>query len=411
MAQKKVILKDGADELLPKTSASMVFTESGQTVENALKNAGSGGTGDSGIVDITSIYSKLNIQNGGIMGSEYLTALKGHIAAGKVLKVTMDGTTLTFSYNTSDTLITLSSSPMVTPAVYGAMMVVSLLVDSETGEYVGVTDESSGYLVQQMIPSNVNAAQLCTMNGYTKPSAYSAISPTDSINTAIGKLEAGIGSGGAGGGDNIYWLPSDILNLSSEATHEEILAALGGSLEPIFEATKAGKVFLIKYNIADLIVYDIPVNVYFIAGVKIVRLSFMFYGSNDNNTNALIIINANTADTSKSYVMKIRIEGYSLDINFYTLDSDSSSDTISTAVGGESGFKNIIKSVNSGSRLVVRESPYNIDLLTNIAQVSDNGDMLLSFTRIITSVEIVSISYTKSSNTFSCTVTPISMGS
>ena len=39
MAQKKVILKDGADELLPKTSASMVFTESGQTVEAALQNA------------------------------------------------------------------------------------------------------------------------------------------------------------------------------------------------------------------------------------------------------------------------------------------------------------------------------------------------------------------------------------
>lgn len=47
MAQKKVILKDGTDELLPKTSASMVFTESGQTVESALKNAGGGGgTGD-----------------------------------------------------------------------------------------------------------------------------------------------------------------------------------------------------------------------------------------------------------------------------------------------------------------------------------------------------------------------------
>lgn len=39
MAQKKVILKDGTDELLPKTSASMVFTESGQTVEAALQNA------------------------------------------------------------------------------------------------------------------------------------------------------------------------------------------------------------------------------------------------------------------------------------------------------------------------------------------------------------------------------------
>lgn len=330
MAEKKVILKDGADELLPKTSASMVFTESGQTVEAALQNAGTGGGGTGGGIDEEQL-------------AQYLQEHK---------------------YITQTEL--------------------------DEAHYLKPTSE---------------------ITGYTKAASYAALDPTDTLNEALGKLEAGIGSGGAGGGDNIYWLPSDILNLSSVATHEEILAALGGSLEPIFEATKAGKVFLIKYNIFDLIVYDIPVNVYFISGVKIVRLSFMFYGSNGKNTNALIIINADTADTSKSYVMKIRMEGYSLDTNFYTLDSDSSSDTISTAVGGESGFKNIIKSVNSGSRLVVRESPYNIDLLTNIAQVSDNGDMLLSFTRIITSVEIVSISYTKSSNTFSCTVTPISMGS
>lgn len=329
MAQKKVILKDGTDELLPKTSASMVFTESGQTVEAALQNAGTGGGGTGGGIDEEQLAQYLQQH-------EYVTQ----------------------------------------PAL-------------DEAHYLKPTSQ---------------------ITGYAKASNYSALAPTDTLNEALGKLEAGIGNGD-GGGDNIYWLPGDVLNLDSLSTHEEILAALGGSLEPIFEAAKAGKVFLIKHNIVDLIVYDIPVNVYSIAGVKIVRLSFMHYGSNGNNINALIIIEANTDDTSQSYVMKIRMEGYSLDTNFYALDSDSTSDIISTTVGGESGLKRIIQAVRDGNRLVIRDLYYCIDILTNAAQVFDSGDMALSFTRILDCVEIVSILYTKSSNTFSCTVTQIAMGS
>ncbi len=326
MAQKKVILKDGTDELLPKTSASMVFTESGQTVEAALQNAGTGGGGT----------------GGGIDEEQLAQYLQQH------------------QYVTQTAL--------------------------DEANYMKPTSE---------------------ITGYAKVSNYTALAPTDTLNEALGKLEAGIGSGGSGGSDNIYWLPSDILDLSSGATHEEILAALGGSLEPIFEAAKEGKLFLIKYNLVNLFVYSIHVNVYFVGGNKVAYFSFIFSGNEDE----IFIIKANTAATSQSFVYKIYQRGYSLDIDCTSLTSSSSSDTISTAVGGESGFKTIIKAVKSGNRLVVRKSHYNIDLLTNMAQVSDNGDMLLSFTRIITSVEIVSISYTKSSNTFSCTVTPIAMGS
>ena len=55
MAQKKVILKDGSDDLLPKTLASMVFTEAGQTVEAALQSAGGGSSsgGGTGNVNVT----------------------------------------------------------------------------------------------------------------------------------------------------------------------------------------------------------------------------------------------------------------------------------------------------------------------------------------------------------------------
>ena len=407
MAEKKVILKDGTDELLPKTSASMVFTESGQTVEAALQNAGGGGTGDSGIVDITSIYSKLNIQNGGIMGSEDLTALKGYIAAGKVLKATMDGTTLTFSYNISDTLITLSSSPMVIPSAYGAMMVISLLVDPETGEYVGVTDESRGQLVQQMIPSNVNAAQLCTMNGYTKPSAYSAISPSDNLNTAIGKLEAGIGSGGEGGED-VYYLPGEIMLLKSGATNEEITDAFGGLDYNQIRDAILGKRVYIEGRSSVYLKCMVPVSVAFGLGIN-VNLQW----THPDLERIYYLTYANIPS-----VRIIYIRGYDLDIRIRSLTSNSSTDNISAAVGGESGLKSIIQAVKDGNRLVIRDvkNGVNQDLLVSFYSIEDNGDMQLCFSGIGYGLwdglgGSLFITYTKSSNTFSCTVIPISMGS
>lgn len=411
MAQKKVILKDGTDELLPKTSASMVFTESGQTVESALKNAGGGGTGDSGIADITSIYSKMNIQNGGILGSDDLATLKGYMEAGKVLKMAMVGATLTFSYNTSGTLIALSSSPMVSPSMYGAMIVFSLLIDSETGEYVGVTDEGSGHLVQQMIPSSVTATQLCTMNGYTKPSAYSALAPTDTLNVALGKLEAGIGSGGTGGGDDTYYLSSDVDSLDADSSHENILAALGGSLDDIIAAI-GNKRIAITYVLIGFIGRSFPVSASRV-GNTIVNLSY--YSAYERTLKEII---CNTSDTNQSIVKIMYPHGYPLNVEVCSLTSSSDTDTISTAVGGESGMKKIIKAINDGNRLVVRDvsSKRNQDFLCSFCEKHVNGNMNIILSGIGYGLwggigGLLSISYNKTSNTFSCTLVPISMGS
>ena len=435
MAQKKVILKDGQDELMPKTMASMVFTESGQTVENVLKNTGGGGgTGDSGIADITSIYSKMNIQNGGILGSDDLATLKGYMEAGKVLKMAMDGATLTFSYNTSGTLITLSSSPMVSPSMYGAMIVISLLIDSETGEYVGVTDEDSGQLVQQMIPSSANATQLCTMNGYTKPSSYSEISPNDSINSAIGKLEAGIGSGGSGGGDDTYYLPSTVYDLEAGATKDEIVAAFGGKekiLEFLNEAAINGRKIYIKKaqeatNVGES--KSTPVSFKNVSlgfanfGITFKkRTSFtdssMYYSAPESTVMIGISISPSSGNVNGATINIIYDMGYSLDISVGNLTSSSDTDSISSAVGGENGLKEIIQAVKGGNRLVIRDSSgYNVDLCAIYSVIEESGNMTFGLSGIGYGMfggfgGIMYINYTKSSNTFSCEVVPISMGS
>lgn len=411
MAQKKVILKDGTDELLPKTSASMVFTESGQTVESALKNAGGGGTGDSGIADITSIYSKMNIQNGGILGSDDLATLKGYMEAGKVLKMAMVGATLTFSYNTSGTLIALSSSPMVSPSMYGAMIVFSLLIDSETGEYVGVTDEDSGHLVQQMIPSSVTATQLCTMNGYTKPSAYSALAPTDTLNVALGKLEAGIGSGGTGGGDDTYYLPYALAILPSGSSKEEILSAFGDNFSEFVEAANASRRMAFKTMIGFQYVY-IHVDTVF-SSDSMFSLSFGINGLISDRIDMTKHIEITQNGGSVSIIYE---DGYSLNPELYDLTSSSNADTISTAVRGESGFKAIIQAVKDGNRLVIRGTLNSFDGMTinqdvqcNMYQEKDNGNMTLflsgkGYGLWGATGGLLIIQYTKSSNTFSCIV-------
>lgn len=415
MAEKKVILKDGTDELLPKTSASMVFTESGQTVESALKNAGGGGgTGDSGIVDITYIISKLDLTNGGTMDSTDLSTLKGYMSAGKVLKATIGGVTLLFNYDTSSSTIVMTSAPVVSMGMYGMMMSISYLIDSNTGEYIGANDESNGKLVNQIIPSNYTATKICQMTGYMKPSSYAAITPEDTIDSAIGKLEAGIGSGGTGGGgDNIYWIPSDILNLESGDTYEEILAALGGSLDDIYEAVKSGKIFYSNTE-SNISYISFCIDVYFPFMQYAAFFSFTVR-SNSYSPLANYEVYCNTSSPRQSYVKIIYIEGYKLNTNIYFLSSISNTEDISTAVGGESGLKKIIQAVKDGNRLVIRGESSNLtegtvlstDVFVNAYEEKENGDLTISYSLFGIAQggsyyggTYYVITYTKASNTF-----------
>lgn len=326
MAQKKVILKDGADELLPKTSASMVFTESGQTVEAALQNAGTGGGGTGGGIDEEQL-------------AQYL----------------------------------------------------------QQHEYVTQTALDEAHYLK---PTS-------GITGYAKASNYTALVPTDTLNEALGKLEAGIGSGGAG--DDVYYLPVEVYQLDSGCTEEDFLEAFGGEdgISELKNAMENGKrIYIRSKEIYNNIL--IPVSYTYVLLTS--RLAFL-------SPNAIGGILVNILLNSKE-VHTISLKGYSLKDELLTLTADSNTDSISSAVSGESGLKAIIQAVENGNRL------YSINLLTNTHQyllaskcsVEDNGDMMLSISGIGPNLwggygGILTINYTKSSNTFSCAVIPISMGS
>jgi hypothetical protein len=101
--------------------------------------------------------------------------------------------------------------------VYNTVLIRSdLTTSTQTGYYMG-----SKY-----------AGMLGTLSEYTKPSSYSAISSDDTINEAIGKLEAGLGTGGT----STEVLDLSDIGLSSENNVTETITVSQDILDRVMEA-------------------------------------------------------------------------------------------------------------------------------------------------------------------------------
>lgn len=216
---------------------------------------------------------------------------------------------------------------------------------------------------------------------------------------------------GGGTADDTYWLPNSVYKLSAGAAKEEILEALGDTVA-LGRAVNEGKKIYVKGNYLFSQI-SVPVSVSILGDA--LMISFTFVSNSNRQACQKVIQNS----ASGGRVKIIYSEGYELNIEVYSLTSSSSSEDISTAVGGEAGLKNIIQAVKDGNRLVIRKTndslgneAINQDLICNGYEKADNGDMQLVFSGIgyglfggVTG--FLSINYTKSSNTFSCTYTPI----
>ena len=215
-----------------------------------------------------------------------------------------------------------------------------------------------------------------------------------------------------GGADDTYWLPTEVYNLKSGATKEEILTAIGDTTA-LQNALNNGKKIYIKGPVL-LSIVNIPVSISILS--NIFQISFP-YVINTNSYAAEKIIQVSAND---GYVKLIYFGDYELKPEVYSLNSSSSSEDISTAVGGESGLKNIIQAIKDGNRLVIRgtndslgDLTINQDLMCCVYKESNNGDMQLILSGIGYGLfggiaGFLGINYTKSSNTFYCVYTPIS---
>ena len=372
--------------------------------KNGNWSAITGGTG--GSVDISDILQRivqLSEINGTCTDEDYNT-LKGYADNGTVVYVSYSGT---------------SSNIMI---IYTdeTLYVYLYFFDNNKNHIQVFVIESSKKVSYSLIDNlETNTAGYGLLGTYNKPSSYSAITKNDSISTAIGKLEAGIGSSSSTS-SGIYYLSEAILNLTNESTNDEVLNAFGGIEklnEFVTEVGINGKQAIIYSKLSQITVgsgKSIPVSCDFIAiGNTSFYLNFL---CRDNNVNVKktirITYSSSGAKINVFEVIKTYLDGYGLDSSFYSLTSSSSNEEISSSLGGESGMKGLIQAITDGNRIYIKSSnelPQKTDLLCNMYSKSENGDMQIFFFGFGYGLwggfgGYIQIQYTKSSNTFTVSV-------
>lgn len=209
--------------------------------------------------------------------------------------------------------------------------------------------------------------------------------------------------------DDSYYLPIDLYNLTSSSTGSEITSALGGSegVEALKDAMRANKkIYVVSSEIIYYFVF--PVSYSLVLNTSW-AISFVIPSSGVNPSKIRNI--------TSNKVKDIYPEGFWLDSSFYTLRSSSSSEDISSAIGGESGMKKLIQAISDGNSVCIKNASDlggKTDILCNTAKIEENGNMSCVFFGMGYylwggGVSMILINYNKTSNTFSATVT--SMGS
>lgn len=349
-----------------------------------------------GSVDISDIANRL-IQITEISGTctdEDYNTLKEYADNGTVTYINYEGTSL-----------------MVDTKNFSGTIILSYSIEGESGiGFVVITILSSKRVtVTQkniLFDTNIGSGLL---GGYTKPASYSEITKEDSISTAIGKLEAGLGtSGGGSSSDDIYYLPTAVLTLDAQATSEEIVAAFGGldKRTELGNAIKAGKRIYIQ---GDNVRSSVPVAAYNL-------LDFSIYISFIRKTGTLNSEIVDVAfETGSSNVKVVYTNGYKVNGKINLLTSESENPEISAALGGLNGIKKLKKAIEdgnsiyttfySGSSTEITSARFNLSVVIlsdeSKYEIIISGVQGESFLSML-NVGYLYISYEISSNTFTC---------
>lgn len=425
MAQKKVILQDGQNDLMPKTLASVVFTEDGTSVETALKNLGSGGGssgGGTGNVKVTNAsglykdnyYAFKPSANGSVEGTFSTIPNASESKAGLMsspdyeklgkMKSVIALPVSVLEYNaetTSETIESMLQTAFGTTTDNVAVIFISIAA-SLRGEY------NSGFLkfyigdLECMLGGNAVATSQATLEfSYVDGGKLHTVAITMVVSGESDSQTYTYSAKVLESGDDTYYLPGDVMILKSGATKAEIDEAFGG--EGKFKEALTAGINKKKTYIYDTSFGIIPVSSWSLSAV-LGYISFMFDMTGSNGPRVI--------NTDGSNVSVIYLKGYPLPMDILSLSSSSDTDTISTAVGGESGLKGIIQAVKDGNRLVFRGAyPQNEDVTMNLTVKSvayienENGDIKLGisfdvYMFIGYTSNYIMVGYTKSSNTF-----------
>lgn len=213
----------------------------------------------------------------------------------------------------------------------------------ETSQMDEAPSDGNAYARKNKGWANVlESTEKALLNNYIKDDLYTAIEPTDSINSAIAKLEAGLSNMPPSQDD--YYLPSALFNLSNTATSEEIITALGGEDKKaeLYSAISNGKHIYINKSTY----YGVtPVFSFNLANLT-AHISFIKAASIMHNVEFVYL----TIGAANSSIKIKRINGYLLDKRVTNLTSESTSDEISyifgTSLSKLQEFEKYVEDVN-----------------------------------------------------------------
>lgn len=227
-------------------------------------------------------------------------------------------------------------------------------------------------------------------------------------------------------GDDKIYLSSSIFSLSASSTIDDVYSVFGGkeSFTKIFlDRDNSDKSFFILYpNSSRLFWYSKPafvehlypfthwLNIITFEGTALKEVTFI----------RRLFISLSTDGTSVRSITNniFYLNGKILDKEVYYLTESSSSDEISSAIGGEDGLKSIIKSVKCGNKLKISgvegEVNYLVDLSVWCATENENGDLNIAFVGFGYNIfgtglgGMLTIAFTKSTNEFVAQVAALS---
>ena len=420
---KGTYLTTESDPTVPswaKQSSKPTYTASevGAIAKGGLKTINNNSLEGSGDIKTSvNVYPLLtDIIDNGKCSVETFNQLQQYVLKGYLLYANENSNFINININSSDNQLIVEMSQFTSENKMCITLYLTLNNDS-----VKVTRHYGSQVTQETVSS-------CLLYNYQPQETYSSITQEDTINKAIGKLEAAIDS-------EIYYIPSEVLELSRTSTKDDFLNAFNGNAENIkamLDAASSGKMIAAR-NIntglsGEASVIPITLDQFKFAGSFV---SMGFYVRKSNASGDLIFKQIefafNLSNGITAYSIKILYpNGYYIPIDIISLSNDSTSEQISSAFGGKSGLKNLIYSIQDGNTIITKGFPedaeyeqlkdligtFNIQLHIQSYDIKSNGSLLINFDMCVYLVlgiawNMYNISYDADTDTFGITLTAL----
>lgn len=189
------------------------------------------------------------------------------------------------------------------------------------------------------IPGKIS--QLENDSGFLASSDLKTINGQSIVGTGnISITGDGTGTGDTtdAGGAQLFVLPSSFLDLTTQSTNDEVLAAVGGDLGALYAALKNNAILAVRS-----VNYASPLNVYhmLVISSSYIMLHAKYVSGITIEDIKLTLTDTNPRVTSKTtYYLSTKKE-YKLSIGFYSLSEDSTHDDILAAFGSVAKFQDL----------------------------------------------------------------------